>query len=239
MMIIILLIILIIVLKLREKKLNIDWKSFTKKGFKKLDSEFGLYLYTGKQGTGKTYSAIRFVEKMRNKNSVVLTNINSYAKATDCIYIQDFMEIIQFCIKEFEKPEEKRRKIIILFDEIFTCIEKAGALKKEFLSFLSQLRKRGIIMVSTAQEWAEINITLRRYCRFQIACDMKQIPFSKKAWCKNLINDGDGIRWDNDQQDFIAPLIQTNIFKGNVEIINKYDTFETIITTNALNKSKS
>lgn len=118
-------------------------------------------------------------------------------------------------------------------------IEKAGALKKEFLSFLSQLRKREIIFVSTAQEWSEINITLRRYCRFQIACNMQNIKFNKKALCINLINDGDGIKWDNDSQDFIAPLLETNIFKGNKEIIEKYDTFETIDTAKeGLNKSK-
>lgn len=237
---IIILIIVVIILKLAGLKLNVDFKSFFKKGFKKVDSAFGLYLYTGKQGTGKTYSAVRFTESQRliqktpEVEIIVLTNIKSYSTRCDCIYMADFMYIINFII---QKSEDPKYKFIILYDEIFSVIEKAGALKKDFLTFLSQLRKRGIIMVSTAQYWAEINITLRRYCRFQIDCSMISIPFLKKALCINLINDGDAIRWDNDIQDFIAPLIQTNVFKGNKEIIDKYDTYETISSaTTGLNK---
>lgn len=231
------LVVVIILLKIKEKKLNIDFKSFTKKGFEKNDNAFGLYLYTGKQGTGKTYSAVRFCENWRDKDTVVITNVRSYADRCKCIYVVNFLDIIEYCENEFKR--KNKRKIVIFFDEIFTTVEKAGALKKEFLGFLSQLRKRGIIFVSTAQEWSEINITLRRYCRFQIDCHMRNIKFSKKALCINLINDGDGIRWDNDLQDFVAPLLETNIFKGNKEIIEKYDTFETIETAkDGLNKSR-
>lgn len=177
---------------------------------------------------------------MRNKDTIVLTNIKSYSQSSDSVYIKDFLQIIDYC-KRFESLKSKGEvdgNLIILFDEIFTVIEKAGSLKSEFLSFISQMRKRGIIFVSTAQEWAEINITLRRYCRYQISCSMKSLPICNLAICTNLVNDGDGIYWDSDCQEFLAPLLQTNVFKGNLSICNLYDTFETIDTTSVLNRYK-
>ena len=98
--------------------------------------------------------------------------------------------------------------------------------------------KRKIIFVTTAQEWSEIQITFRRYVRFQISCNMLSLPFSKLAIIVNQINDGDLIRWDNDLQDFVAPIIQTNIAKGKLSIIESYDTFETIALTSSINALK-
>lgn len=39
---------------------------------------------------------------------------------------------------------------------------------------------------------------------------------------------GYNARWNNDTQEFEAPLLQTNISKGNVDVIKKYDTYEVI-----------
>lgn len=135
-----------------------------------------------------------------------------------------------YCINNYNKPSSTRENIIIFYDEIFTLLEKAKTLDKEILSFLSQLRKRQIILITTAQEWLEINITFRRYIRFQIDCNMISLPFLKTAICINCINDGDLITWDNNINEYVAPRVQTNIFKGNRYIVDAYDTFETIST---------
>lgn len=207
---------------------HVDWKSFFKKGFQKTDNLFGLYCYTGKQGTGKTYSAINFL--IKNKilhNYVVITNVQSFNAFDDTIYMTNINDIIDFMI-EHEKDE---KKFIIFFDEIFTILEKKTAINKKILSFISQLRKREIIFVTTAQEWSEINITFRRYVRFQVSCHMFALPIGKIAFLCNKVNDGDGIKWDNDSQDWLAPTIATNFMKGNQSIIEAYDTFETIKTS--------
>ena len=120
--------------------------------------------------------------------------------------------------------------VLILYDEIFTVLEKSQAMAGEILSFISQLRKRKIIFITTAQEWSEINITFRRYIRYQISCNMISLPIFKTAILINKHNDGDGIKWNNDTQDFEAPLIRTKISKGKLSVINSYDTFETIKT---------
>ena len=117
----------------------------------------------GKQGCGKTYSVIDFISSVRDSSQKVITNVKSYAinNKDFVIYEDNFYEII----KGF-KSGRFDTNYIIFYDEIFTLIEK-GKLDKSILSFLSQLRKRRVYLVTTAQEWLEINVTFRRYVRYQ------------------------------------------------------------------------
>lgn len=227
MKIILIIIFFIIIFNIYQKKIHIDFKSFFKKGFKKIDNQFGLFCYTGKQGKGKTYSAIKFITEQKLKhNYTILTNVKSYNVFTDTIYFDNINDIIDYCVTF----KDNDKNVIIFFDEIFTILEKKTPLNKKILSFLSQLRKRKIILVTTAQEWSEINITFRRYVRYQISCNMISLPIFKTAILFNNINDGDLIRWNNDTQDFEAPRISANLSKGNESVILSYDTFETIAT---------
>lgn len=155
---------------------------------------------------------------------VILTNVHSFNTFDDTIYLDDIREIIE----KAKQLHKQGTPFLIFFDEIFTILEKGGSLSAEILSFISQLRKRRILFITTAQEWAEINITFRRYCRYQVSCNMIPLPLSKTAIVFNQINDGYQMRWDNDQQEFIAPTIRTNVSKGEKRIIEQYDTFETI-----------
>lgn len=218
-----------------KNQIRVDFKSFFRKGFKKIDNKFGLFCYTGKQGKGKTYSAVNFCIKQKLANDYkIITNVKSFNVFEDTMYINNIQDIIKYCTKFKENDEN----ILIFFDEIFTVLEKGGNLSKDVLSFISQLRKRKIIFVTTAQEWSEIQITFRRYVRFQINCNMLSFPFTKTAIIINQVNDGDLIRWNNDLQDFVAPIIQTNVEKGKLSVIESYDTFETIEITNSINAIK-
>ena len=219
--------IIIFLIWFSTQKIHVDLKSFIKKGFKKYDNDFGLFCYCGKQGKGKTYSAIKFlIERKKLKNYKILTNVKSFNVFDDTLYYSDINDIIDYCTS-FKDNDEN---VIIFFDEIFTILEKKTAINTKILSFISQLRKRKIIFITTAQEWSEINITFRRYCRYQIDCNMFAIPLFKTAFIFNSINDGDNIKWDNDSQEFVAPRVQANFSKCNESIIKSYDTFETIAT---------
>lgn len=184
-----------------------------------------MFCYCGKQGKGKTYSAIKFlIEQKLAHNYKIITNVKSFNVFSDTLYYKDINDIIDYCT-QFKDNDEN---VIIFFDEIFTILEKQTKINKKILSFISQLRKRKIIFVTTAQEWAEINITFRRYCRYQIECNMFALPIFEYAFIYNVINDGDKIKWDNDEQEFIAPRIAANFAKCNRSVIESYDTYETI-----------
>lgn len=210
-----------------KNKIHINFKSFTKKGFHKENDKYGVYCFCGKQGTGKTYSVVDFLSQKNTEGMKIITNVHSYYENNKkkCIYEPDIMKIIEICEKE-----DFRSKYIIFYDEIFTLLEKNTKINKPILAFLSQMRKRGVYFLTTAQEWLEIPMTFRRYCRFQIECSMTNIPLFQKALCINKIYDATQMKWSQDENDYVAPIIQTNIKKGNLSVINQYDTYETIET---------
>lgn len=180
-------------------------------------------------------SACKFLieYKLKYPRCRIITNVKSFNPFDDTLYFTRFSSIMDYCIKNYSKPDNEKEQIIIFYDEIFTLLEKNKSLNVDILAFLSQLRKRKIILITTAQEWLEINITFRRYIRYQIDCNMITLPISKYAFCINSINDGDLIKWDNEINEYVAPRVMTKIFKGNKAIVDSYNTFETI-TTNKL-----
>lgn len=224
--ILIIFVLLVFIYKFSTLKIHIDFKSFFKRGFKKKDNQFrSLLLHAVNKANGKTFSCIKFLieQKLRRKYKII-TNVKSFKLFSDTLFFEDINDIIDYCTK-FKDNEEN---VIIFFDEIFTILEKRTPMNKKILSFISQLRKRKIVFVTTAQEWAEINITFRRYCRYQIDCNMFSFPITKTAFIYNIINDGDKIKWDNDSQEFLAPRVSANFAKCPRSIIESYDTYETI-----------
>lgn len=227
-MIILILTILVLslIIMMIKNKIWIRIDTFFRKGFPKHDDKYGIYCFTGKQGSGKTYSVIDFLAETKNKKQKVLTNVKSYYNSHkgETIYCEDFGKIVELCEKD-----GYGKKYIIFFDEIFTLIEK-GKLDKHMLSFLSQMRKRGLILLTTAQEWLEINVTFRRYVRFQIDVAMINIPVLNFAILINKVNDAYQMKWDNLQNEYVCPIIRTNIKKCSKKIADSYDTYETIAT---------
>lgn len=183
----------------------------------------------GKQGSGKTLSCCDYILSTR-KNKKVISNVKSFCDSHKdfCIYNPDFYDIIdKFSNGVYDS------NYIIFFDEIFTLLEK-GKLPKSILGFISQLRKRNIILITTAQEWLEINVTYRRYVRYQIDCSMWNLPFIG-AICINHIRDGYNMKWSNEENDYVAPTIKTTVKKASKVIADSYDTFEVIKDLDSLN----
>lgn len=208
-----------------QNKLVIRFDTLFRKGFKLKKDVYGVYCFTGKQGDGKTYSIVDFINELLKKtNKKVITNCYSYYlnHKDFTIFNDNFYDIInKFNDGEYTKD------YIIFYDEIFTLIEK-GKLNNSILSFISQLRKRGIYLITSAQEWLEINVTFRRYVRYQVNCSMfNWFPFGC-ALSVNQINDGYQIHWDNLENEYVSPCIKTTIKKCSKALADSYDTYEVI-----------
>ena len=212
--ILVFLFIFIIYLKI-SNKVRIKYKTFLKRGFKPNRGVFGVYCYCGKQGQGKTYSVVEFLHN--NNDKPIYANLKSI-KGIDYTYIANFKELLSLTDKT---------DCIIVYDEIFSALQKNSAVNKDVLDFLSQMRKRRIICLTTAQEWAEIPLTWRRYCRYQIDCRLIRIPFINGILIKTF-KDAENMKWSNDDQEHIAPLLETTITHTQKWIANSYDTFEQI-----------
>lgn len=203
--------------------------TFFRKGFTKHDDKYGVYCFCGKQGDGKTYSVIDTLDS-QSKGKIVITNVKSYydSHKENSIYETDFGKIY-----EMLRDLEDCSKYIIFYDEIFTLIEK-GKLSKEMLAFISQMRKRHLYLYTTAQEWLEINVTFRRYVRYQVQCKMRNLRLLNFAISINEINDAYQMKWDNLENEYVCPRIKTTIKKCSKAIADSYDTFEVIKTSGNL-----
>ena len=207
-------IIVIIIIFIRFRHTKIKFKTFFKKGFAPKRGRFGVYCYCGKQGSGKTYSAVEFL--LNNSHMPIYSNVSTI-KGVDYTYFTGFDNLLLL---------RDKTDCIIFYDEIFTALTKSSKINQQVLDFLSQMRKRRIIFITTAQEWLEINITLRRYCRYQIECKMLNI-FGLGLLIKHFY-DAEQLKWSNEDNEYIAPLLETTISKCNLDIANSYDTFEQI-----------
>ena len=209
------LLIFIIVFFIYFRKVKIKWKTFFKKGFRKTSKPFGVYCYCGKQGSGKTYSCVEFINK--NSKMRIYSNLKSI-KGVKYTYFNGLKELLEL---------RKEHDCIIFYDEIFTELTKNDKLSKDVLDFLCQMRKRRILFITTAQEWGELPLTLRRYCRFQINCSLKRLPFIG-GLCIKKVYDAENLHWSSDDNDWIAPIIGTLVSHTQLRLANSYDTFEQI-----------
>lgn len=210
-----LIIIVIIALIYSLRHTKIKFKTFLRRGFRPNRGIFGVYCYCGKQGSGKTYSVVEFLRN--NKDKKIYANISTL-KGVKYTYFSGFDELLKL---------RDEHDCIIVYDEIFTALTKTSKMNTSVLDFLSQMRKRRIIFITTAQEWLEINITLRRYCRYQVDCKMKTIILG--LLIKHMY-DAEQMKWSSEANEYVAPLIQTVISKCNKCVADSYDTFEQIKT---------
>lgn len=217
-----------IIIYIKKNNIRIKFDTFLKKGFKVNQGAYGVYCYVGKQGSGKTYSVIEYL--FNNRDCKIYSNVKSI-KNLRYTYIATFDDLLNI-------ENDTDENIIIFYDEIFSALTRNDKMSKEVLSFLSQMRKRKIIFLTTAQEWLEINITLRRYVRFQIDCSIRN--FFGKSFLFKVFHDGDFIHWDSLANDYVSPILETSISKMNTCISENYDTFEVIQSSNQqLSKKKT
>lgn len=218
----------LLILKIKNK-VHVKYRTFKGRGFKLSRGNFGLYCYCGAQGKGKTYSLVEYLVD-NNDHIKVFSNILDIKNVSDITYYRGFTGLMK--IKEALDKNEivvpPKKQLIIIFDEVFTEIQKNSKLGPEVMDFLCQMRKRKIIFLTTAQYWAELNITYRRFCRYQIDCNM--IPILWSGILIKTFHDAEQMKWSNDDQDFVAPITETSITKIRKKIADSYDTMQRITT---------
>lgn len=221
-LLIILLIALIIFIK--KNNIKVKWKTLFRKGFKVKRGPYGVYCYDGKQGKFKTYSIVEFL--LDHKDKKIYSNIKSL-KGVDYTPIGGIDDLLEL---------RNKKDCIIFFDEIFTAITKSSKINSslEVMDFLSQMRKREIIFLTTCQEWLELDITLRRYCRYRIHCDTLELPFI--TFIIKTFYNAELMKWSSEENEYVAPILETTISKPNLIVANSYDTFETIKPSRIKNK---
>ena len=135
-----------------KNKIKINFHTFLKKGVYVSRGVWGVMVYDGKQGQGKTTSIVEYLKD--NKNLEIYCNIKGI-KGVDYAYFEGFEGLIS--VKKFldNRKEKTDKQIVIVYDEIFTQLDKYSKLNKQIIDFLCQMRKRKIIFLTSCQSWAE------------------------------------------------------------------------------------
>lgn len=205
----------IIVFVMLKSKVHIDLPSFLRKTLALDTGVFGVYCFTGHQGSGKTYALNKYIRKHHNGRSIYS---NVTLKDIDYTPISSKSELYALA---------DQQNIIIIYDEIFTLMSKSKKDKEMLEQFLPQMRKVHNIFLTTAQYWLELDITFRRFVRIQVDC--KTRPLGKFGGILiEEYSDTTQIEWSNLENEYISPRIAKKYSKYEKRFMESYDTFERI-----------
>lgn len=190
-------------------KVKIDFKSFFQKGVKPINDDFGIFLITGYQGSGKTWYSIYLMEKEKNKT--IYTNIKSYkSKRNNVVYFDTIEDII----------ENTEKNCIFLIDEVSKRYTKDTKQDLKFYSWLQQSRKNNRYVYLITQEYIQVPMWLRGIAnRVYTTSKLPALPLFKTSLGVPVLNEN--YEWDINVFAFV-------IYKRTKRISNCYDTLEPI-----------
>lgn len=218
-LVVLIILFLVVVFVMWQAKIRIDFMSFFRSTIPLDRGIFGVYCFTGKQGTGKTYGVTKYVKNFGDQSDKIYSNLT--IKGTEYEKIRSIQHLLSL------KDEENR---LIIFDEIFTVLNDKTIprdIRDDLMEFLSQQRKMKNILMTTAQEWLNIPIEFRRFVRIQVEC--RTIPLGR--WGGVFIEtyyDATQMEWSQFENEYVAPRISMKISKYQARFMNAYDTYERI-----------
>lgn len=209
----------VVVLLLYINKIYIDWASFTKKTLPLDTGVFGVYCFTGKQGSGKTYALTKYIKTHVPKGTKIYSNITLIGIEYE--NIRDMQHLLSL---------RDEKNVFIVYDEILNFLNDKQIpknIRDDLLEFLSQQRKMKNILMTTAQEWLNIPIEFRRFVRVQVACTTK--PLGRFGGIlQEEYRDAYNMTWDNLQNEYVAPRISKKYSKYEKKHMQSYDTYERV-----------
>lgn len=144
----------------------------------KFDIPYGHYMFCGGQRKGKTVSMVWYADFLRRKYSK--PSMFGRRKAKKIVFYSNFglgqhfekANLFQL-IDSFERSEDEIR--IIMVDEIHTYFPKdtynkvTREMRDDMIQVFSQLGKRNVFLLSTAQVYGRLDKGLREQCLYMIS----------------------------------------------------------------------
>ena len=175
--------------------------------------EFGLHLFVGEQGSGKTISMVEFL--MANKRlypmSKCITNF-SYSYQDD--ELNDWRQLLKY--------NNDKYGVFKCIDEIQTWFssKESGQMPFEMLGEISQQRKQRSCIVGTAQVFSRVVKEIREQVTF-VYCPMTILG------CLTIVRRTKPKYWNNEKQIF-THYDKSYFFVHSSQIRNAYDTYKKI-----------
>ena len=198
---------------MKTKKLDIDFKSFFKKGVKQKYEPFGCFLVTGYMGSGKTYFAVKFANDYKQSYKIK-TNIHTLCIPNARIEYFTHLEEIY---------NDKEEFCLYIIDELGKKFTKEAKADKDFYNFLQMSRKTKRIVLIIHQEYLQVPFWLRGVCY--------EVFTTKKVPILNFFVTYRGIAvLDEETKEWRIDYNFRYIYKRTKYIASMYNTFETVAT---------
>ena len=156
---------------------------YRRKNKKKTFPYYGIKAFMGEFGSGKTLSAVKNLIDINEKYPKTIIISNTKIKGIENIYYFETAEEMIKLMRELIN-EKNKNGYIIFIDELHVVLSALfGSSDPVFLTYLSQLRKLGVVIIGTCQIYNKCPKDVRDYLRLS-----GEIIFCKKVWKGITIN---------------------------------------------------
>lgn len=132
----------------------------------KLFKEYGMTLYAGRQGSGKTMSMVKQANDWREEYETLFVASNFGYEFED-YSLKGFKDIL----KVVELAKEKNAcGVLVLWDEIQNDIDSFSKTPIEILRFITQQRKQGVKILATSQVFTRVSKAIREQTYEVVEC---------------------------------------------------------------------
>lgn len=190
-------------------------------------NEFGITMFCGEQGNGKTTSAVNWIEEMKMDYS------NLYVMS-NCGYINENEPIVSWQQLVDHKTPEGFCGSIFFIDEIQSEFPSTNrnAFPEQVLRVITQQRKGSVKVIATAQVYTRVAKPLREQTFEVVECNTYLRRFTRQRWYK--ANDYNDFLDSNQEKKYEKlKVIKKASLVQDEELRSLFDSFKLI---NALDK---
>lgn len=180
---------------------------------------FGIIGFCGKQGSGKTYSAVKLTKDLYDKyNILVISNLE-----IDVVNFDIFVSLEQL----FKLDLTKYDGAVLLIDEITNVFNNLDykSFDTRWFDIINMLRKRHILLLGTCPVFNRINKAFRE--QFDYFVDCSNVGFCGWTRQKNEVYKSISVSFFDENQ-FPFEFYQNWCFWHKKEIYNIFDTYKLI-----------
>jgi len=207
------------------------FKDIYKKIKNKLNGEesvfdmYGVYLFNGLGGNGKTISMVRKAEQLKEQFPKLMVIANFHTDVADRMF--DKWEDILYT--ENIDKNGVNQGVLILFDEMHLTLNSQSwqSAPDELLEYISLQRHLHKCIFGSAQEWTRVSKIVREQVNFIVDCKslfggryIQNKIYTKENFLINGEQKNSGMRK--------RPVEEKYSFVGTDELRSKYDTHEIV-----------
>lgn len=213
-----------------RRKWFAQWEVIKSDFYDNRDPDFfaysGTQIYIGRQGSGKTISAVRDVLRIKEQfpKSIVVTNLLlDVPWKDDIVSFQSVDELSDVLVN----VNNGKFGVIYLIDEIhtyFNALESKNIPPYVFTE-ISQQRKQRKLIIGTSQLFLRLAKPFREQCDNMISCSTMfgMLTFLSAYDAMTLSTDNDG--------NIIATKRRSSFYWHTDELRNSYDTFQKVVSS--------